>query len=109
MSMLFTSLVVASSDFTLVVIQASATGLSEVLDVCSDSAALLCEGTAVGFCVLEGCCWFSGVFGRAGEFASECAKVLAAANTALARISVNRCELFMMGSSFVGETRLAFA
>jgi hypothetical protein len=54
-SMLLTSLVVASSDFTLVVIHVSVTGWSEVFDVCSDSGALLRDGTEAGLRVLEGC------------------------------------------------------
>jgi len=91
-------LVVASSDFTFVVIHVSATGVLEVVEVWLDSAALLPDGTTLGFCVLAGCGWFSGVFGRAGEFALACATAEAAANNALATIRVNRCELFMMGT-----------
>jgi hypothetical protein len=102
--MLLTSLVVASSDFTFVVIQVSATGVLDDVEAWLDSGALLLDGTTVGFCVLEGCGWFSGVFGRAGEFALDCAKE-AAANKVLAMIKVNRCEWFMMGTPYARNAR----
>ena len=105
--MLLMSLVVASSDFTFVVIHVSATGVLDDVEVWLDSATLLLDGTTVGFRVLEGCGWFSGVFGRAGEFALDCAKAEAAANNALATINVNRCDWFMM-ELLVRKMRVAF-